>query len=183
MKVTNDEQANVLCASAVPRWMVPCNQRISRLRSKGAKLMEKHLHVVQFIRGVAAAGAASVAFPNVIRPRATRVSSRSDSSRSAAARFSHEASHRAVLQCRRVRLRWTRTAGTAFWAKRAGSRPKATPTAEACSRTIAKGTRRGLRDPRPDHSHFAPSMTAVSMGIQCYIRKPLSLVGPRGCSC
>ena len=26
----------------------------------------------------------------------------------------------------------------------------------------------------PDHSHFAPSMTAVSMGIHCYTEKPLS---------
>ncbi len=26
----------------------------------------------------------------------------------------------------------------------------------------------------PDHSHFAPSMTAVSMGIHCYIEKPLT---------
>ena len=26
----------------------------------------------------------------------------------------------------------------------------------------------------PDHSHFAPSMTAVSMGISCYTEKPLT---------
>lgn len=26
----------------------------------------------------------------------------------------------------------------------------------------------------PDHSHFAPSMTAVSMGIHCYTEKPLT---------
>jgi predicted dehydrogenase len=25
----------------------------------------------------------------------------------------------------------------------------------------------------PDHTHFAPSMTAVSMGIHCYTEKPL----------
>ena len=26
----------------------------------------------------------------------------------------------------------------------------------------------------PDHNHFAPSMTAVSMGIHCYTEKPLA---------
>ena len=26
----------------------------------------------------------------------------------------------------------------------------------------------------PDHSHFAPTMTAVSMGIHCYTEKPLT---------
>ena len=26
----------------------------------------------------------------------------------------------------------------------------------------------------PDHSHFAPSMTAVSMGMNCYTEKPLA---------
>ena len=26
----------------------------------------------------------------------------------------------------------------------------------------------------PDHSHFAPSMTAISMGISCYTEKPLA---------
>jgi len=26
----------------------------------------------------------------------------------------------------------------------------------------------------PDHTHFAPSMTAVSMGIHCYTEKPLT---------
>ena len=33
----------------------------------------------------------------------------------------------------------------------------------------------------PDHTHFAPSMTAVSMGIHCYTEKPLTWsvrVGP-----
>ena len=56
---------------------------------------------------------------------------------------------------------------------RVGRKPRAIPTGGRCSRNTPR-----ILDvvfvATPDHSHFAPSMTAISMGIHCYTEKPLT---------
>lgn len=127
----------------------------------------------QFIRGVAAAGAASVAFPNVIRAQGLNEKLQVGFVAVGGRAGSHtEASHRAGLQCVAFaevdKDRWNGVLGKAGWEQAKGYTDW---------RKLFQNHAKELDVvfvSTPDHTHFAPTMTAVSMGIHCYTEKPLT---------
>jgi hypothetical protein len=127
----------------------------------------------QFIRGVAAAGAASVAFPNVIRAQGLNEKLQVGFIGAGGQAGSHTGqSHKAGLQCVAFaevdKTRWDGVHGKQGWEQAAGYTDW---------RKVFEKHGKELDVvfvATPDHTHFAPSMTAVSMGIHCYTEKPLT---------
>jgi predicted dehydrogenase len=127
----------------------------------------------QFIRGVAAAGAASVAFPNIIRAQSLNEKLQVGFIAVGGRAGAHtEASFKAGLQCVAFaevdktrwggvldRKGWEQAKGYTDWRKVFQNHAKELDVVFVAT---------------PDHTHFAPSMTAVSMGIHCYTEKPLT---------
>jgi len=128
----------------------------------------------QFVKGTAAIGAAcSVGFPSLLRAQGLNEKLQVGFIAAGGRADAHtKASHDAGLQCIAFAEvdegRWGGVRGKAGWEQAAGYRD------------WRKVFEKHAKDidvvfvATPDHSHFAPSMTAVSMGIHCYTEKPLT---------
>lgn len=127
----------------------------------------------QFIRGIAAAGAAGVAFPNIIRAQGLNEKLQVGFIAVGGRAGAHtEASYKAGLQCVAFaevdKNRWGGVLGRQGWEQAKGYTDW---------RKVFQNHAKELDVvfvATPDHTHFPPSMTAVSMGIHCYTEKPLT---------
>jgi hypothetical protein len=128
----------------------------------------------QFIKRTAAVGAAcSIGFPSLIRGQGLNEKLQVGFIAAGGQAGSHTSkSHDAGLQCIafaevdktlwggvHVKKGWEQAAGYTDWRKVFEKHGKELDVVFVAT---------------PDHSHFAPSMTAVSMGIHCYTEKPLT---------
>jgi predicted dehydrogenase len=128
----------------------------------------------QFVKGAVAVGAAStVSFPSLIRARGLNEKLQVGFIAAKGRAEAHTgASHEAGLQCIAFaevdKTRWDGVLGKKGWEQAAGYTDW---------RKVFENHGKQLDVvfvATPDHSHFAPSMTAVSMGIHCYTEKPLT---------
>ncbi|MFC1763063.1 Gfo/Idh/MocA family oxidoreductase [Planctomycetota bacterium] len=128
----------------------------------------------QFVKGTAALGAVSAfSFPNLIRAQGLNeklqvgfiaVGGRAEAHTSA----SHEAGLQCIAFAEIDKTRWGGVHGREGWEQAAGYTDW---------RKVFENHGKDLDVvfvATPDHTHFAPSMTAVSMGIHCYTEKPLT---------
>jgi hypothetical protein len=128
----------------------------------------------QFIKGTVAVGAAStISFPSLIRAQGLNeklqvgfiaVGGRA----SAHTGFCHKAGLQCVAFAEVDKTRWGGVHGKPGWEQVPGYTDW---------RKVFENHRKDLDVvfvATPDHTHFAPSMTAVSMGIHCYTEKPLT---------
>jgi predicted dehydrogenase len=128
----------------------------------------------QFVKRVAAAGAAStIGFPSLIRARGINEKLQVGFIAVGGRAGGHTgASHKAGLQCIAFaevdKTRWGGVHSKKGWEKAAGYTDwrKVFQNHGDDLDVVFVAT--------PDHTHFAPSMTAVSMGIHCYTEKPLT---------
>ena len=128
----------------------------------------------QFVKRASAAGVVStIAFPSLIRARGLNEKLQVGFIAVGGRAGAHtSASHKAGLQCIAFadvdKNTWRGVHGKEGWDKAAGY----TDWREVFRKhgkeldVVFVAT--------PDHTHFAPSMTAVSMGIHCYTEKPLT---------
>ncbi len=128
----------------------------------------------QFIKGTVAAGAAcSLGFPRLIRAQGLNEKLQVGFVAVGGRAGSHtQASHDAGLQCIAFaevdKSRWDGVLGKKGWEQAKGYQDW---------RKVFENHGKDLDVifvATPDHSHFAPTMTAVSMGIHCYTEKPLT---------
>jgi len=128
----------------------------------------------QFIKSGAAFGAASViGFPNFIRAQGLNEKLQVGFIAAGGKARAHTSeSHKAGLQCvafaETDKTRWGSVHGKKGWEKAAGYTDW---------RKVFQKHGKELDVvfvTTPDHNHFAPTMTAVSMGIHCYTEKPLT---------
>ena len=128
----------------------------------------------QFLKRTAAVGAAcSISFPSLIRAQGLNEKLQVGFIAVGGRAGGHtSASHDAGLQCIAFaevdKSRWDGVHGKKGWEKAAGYTDW---------RKVFQNHGKELDVvfvATPDHSHFAPSMTAVSMGIHCYTEKPLT---------
>ncbi|MHC4889851.1 MAG: Gfo/Idh/MocA family protein [Planctomycetota bacterium] len=128
----------------------------------------------QFVKSTAAAAAAySIGFPSLIRARGLNEKLQVGFIAAGGQAGSHTGqSHGAGLQCVAFaevdKTRWNGVHGQKGWESAAGYQDW---------RKVFEKHGKELDVvfvATPDHSHFAPSMTAVSMGIHCYTEKPLT---------
>jgi predicted dehydrogenase len=128
----------------------------------------------QFVKRTAAAAAAcSIGFPNLIRGQGLNEKLQVGFIAAGGQAGSHTGqSHGAGLQCIAFaevdKTRWNGVHGKKGWEKAAGYQDW---------RKVFEKHGKELDVvfvATPDHSHFAPTMTAVSMGIHCYTEKPLT---------
>ena len=128
----------------------------------------------QFIKGATAAGVAStVAFPSLIRAQGLNEKLQVGFIAVGGRAGAHTgASHKAGLQCIAFaeadkgrwggvldKEGWGQAKGYTDWRKVFENHGKQLDVVFVAT---------------PDHTHFAPSMTAISMGIHCYTEKPLT---------
>ncbi len=128
----------------------------------------------QFVKRVTAFGALStVGFPSIIRARGLNEKLQVGFVATGGRASAHtSAAHNAGLQCIAFaevdKNQWKGVHGKQGWEQ---------ATAYTDWRELFKNHGEQLDVvfvSTPDHSHFAPSMTAVSMGIHCYTEKPLT---------
>jgi len=128
----------------------------------------------QFVKSTAALGAAcTIGFPSLIRARGLNEKLQVGFIAVGGRGGAHTgASHKAGLQCVAFaevdKTRWDGVHGKKGWENAAGYtdwRKVFEKHAKELDVVFVA---------TPDHSHFAPSMTAVSMGIHCYTEKPLT---------
>jgi predicted dehydrogenase len=128
----------------------------------------------QFIKGAAAIGAVStIGFPRLIRAQGLNEKLQVGFIAVGGRAGGHtDASHKAGLQCIAFaevdKNQWKGVLGKQGWEKAAGYTDW---------RKVFENHAKQLDVvfvATPDHTHFAPSMTAVSMGIHCYTEKPLT---------
>ena len=128
----------------------------------------------QFLKRAAALGAAStVSLPSIIRAEGLNEKLQVGFIAVGGRAGGHtSASHKAGLQCVAFaevdKTRWDGVLGKEGWGKAAGYTDW---------RKVFENHRKELDVvfvATPDHTHFAPSMTAISMGIHCYTEKPLT---------
>lgn len=128
----------------------------------------------QFIKGTAVIGAASaVSFPSLIRAQGLNEKLQVGFIAVGGRAGGHTAfCHKAGLQCVAFaevdKTRWGGVHNKKGWEQAAGYTDW---------RKVFENHRKELDVvfvSTPDHTHFAPSMTAVSMGIHCYTEKPLT---------
>jgi len=128
----------------------------------------------QFIKSAAAVAAtSSIGFPNLIRAQGLNEKLQVGFIAAGGQAGSHTGqSHGAGLQCIAFaevdKTRWDGVLGKKGWENAAGYQDW---------RKVFEKHGKDLDVvfvATPDHSHFAPSMTAVSMGIHCYTEKPLT---------
>jgi predicted dehydrogenase len=128
----------------------------------------------QFLKSSAAVGAAcSIGFPSLIRAQGLNEKLQVGFIAAGGQAGSHTGqSHGAGLQCIAFaevdKTRWNGVHGKKGWEQAAGYTDW---------RKVFEKHGKDLDVvfvATPDHSHFAPSMTAVSMGIHCYTEKPLT---------
>ncbi len=127
----------------------------------------------QFIKGTVVAGTACIGFPSLIRAQGLNeklqvgfiaVGGRAEAHTGA----SHEAGLQCIAFAEVDKTRWNGVLGKKGWEQAAGYTDW---------RKVFENHGKQLDVvfvATPDHSHFAPSMTAVSMGIHCYTEKPLT---------
>jgi len=126
----------------------------------------------QFIKA-AAAGTACIGFPSIIRAQGLNEKLQVGFIAVGGRAGAHtEASHKAGLQCVAFaevdKTRWGGVHGKAGWEQAKGY---------TYWRKVFQNHGKEIDVvfvATPDHTHFAPSMTAVSMGIHCYTEKPLT---------
>jgi predicted dehydrogenase len=128
----------------------------------------------QFIKGTAAIGAAStISFPSLIRAQGLNEKLQVGFIGAGGQARSHTTwCHKAGLQCVAFaevdKTRWGGVHNMQGWEQAAGYTDW---------RKVFENHGKKLDVvfvAVPDHTHFAPSMTAVSMGIHCYTEKPLT---------
>jgi hypothetical protein len=128
----------------------------------------------QFVKRTAAvAGACSIGFPSLIRAQGLNEKLQVGFIAVGGRGGAHTGeSHKEGLQCVAFaeidKTRWNGVHGKEGWEKAAGYtdwRKVFEKHAKEIDVVFVA---------TPDHSHFAPSMTAVSMGIHCYTEKPLT---------
>ncbi len=128
----------------------------------------------QFVKSAAALGVASaVGFPNIIRAQGLNEKLQVGFVATGGQAGSHTGqSHNAGLQCIAFadvdKNQWNGVLGKKGWEQAKGYTDW---------RKLFQNHGKDLDVvfvATPDHSHFAPSMTAVSMGIHCYTEKPLT---------
>ncbi len=128
----------------------------------------------QFIKGTVATGTAcTIGFPSLIRAQGLNEKLQVGFIGAGGQAGSHTAqSHKAGLQCIAFaevdKTRWNGVHGKQGWEQAAGYTDW---------RKVFEKHGKELDVvfvATPDHTHFAPSMTAVSMGIHCYTEKPLT---------
>jgi len=128
----------------------------------------------QFIKRTAAVAATcSVGFPSLIRGQGLNEKLQVGFVAVGGRAGAHTgASHKAGLQCVAFaevdKSRWKGVHGKKGWEKAAGYTDWR-KVFEKHSRELDV-----VFVSTPDHTHFAPSMTAISMGIHCYTEKPLT---------
>jgi hypothetical protein len=128
----------------------------------------------QFIKGTVAVGTAcTIGFPSLIRAQGLNEKLQVGFIAVGGRAGAHTgASHEAGLQCIAFaevdRTRWNGVLGKKGWEQAAGYTDwrKVFEKHGKQLDVVFVAT--------PDHTHFAPSMTAVSMGIHCYTEKPLT---------
>jgi predicted dehydrogenase len=128
----------------------------------------------QFVKRTAAAAAAySIGFPSLIRARGLNEKLQVGFIAAGGRAGGHTGpSHGAGLQCVAFaevdKTRWNGVHGKKGWQNAAGYTDwrKVFEKHGKQLDVVFVST--------PDHTHFAPSMTAVSMGIHCYTEKPLT---------
>ena len=127
----------------------------------------------RFVKGAAALGAAAVGLPGILRARNVNEKLQVGFVATGGRASAHtKAAHAAGCQCigfadvdRRAwsgvleKKGWGKATGTTDWRELFENHAKDLDVVFVAT---------------PDHNHFAPSMTAVSMGIHCYTEKPLS---------
>ena len=126
-----------------------------------------------FMSGAAAAAACSIGFPSLIRAQGLNEKLQVGFIAAGGQAGSHTGqSHGAGLQCVAFaevdKTRWGGVLGKKGWEQAAGYTDW---------RKVFEKHGKELDVvfvATPDHTHFAPSMTAVSMGIHCYTEKPLT---------
>jgi len=126
-----------------------------------------------FMGGAAAAAVCSIGFPSLIRAQGLNEKLQVGFIAAGGQAGSHTGqSHRAGLQCIAFaeidKTRWNGVHGQKGWEDAAGYTDW---------RKVFEKHGKELDVvfvATPDHSHFAPTMTAVSMGIHCYTEKPLT---------
>jgi len=128
----------------------------------------------QFIKGLTAAGAAStLSFPSIIRAQGLNEKLQVGYVAVGGRAHAHtQAGHRLGLHCISFaevdKRRWGGVLEKEGWEKATGYtdwREMFKNHGDALDVVFVT---------TPDHTHFAPSMTAVSMGIHCYTEKPLT---------
>ena len=128
----------------------------------------------KFVKGITAAGAAStIGFPSIIRGQGLNEKLQVGFVAVGGKAGAHTAaSHGAGLQCIAFaeidKTRWNGVLSKKGWEQAAGYtdwREMFKKHGEELDVLFVS---------TPDHTHFAPSMTAVSMGIHCYTEKPLT---------
>ncbi|MFH1719412.1 MAG: Gfo/Idh/MocA family oxidoreductase [Planctomycetota bacterium] len=128
----------------------------------------------QFVKRTAAFGAAcTIGFPSLIRAQGLNEKLQVGFIAAGGRAGAHtSASHEAGLQCVAFaevdKTRWDGVHGKAGWEN--------VPGYTDWRKVFEKHGKEldVVFVATPDHSHFAPSMTAVSMGIHCYTEKPLT---------
>ena len=128
----------------------------------------------QFIKRTAAIGAvSSIAFPSLIRAQGLneklQVGFIAAGGRAGAhTGYCHDAGLQCIAFADPDKNQWNGVLGKKGWEKAAGY--------QDWRKVFEKHAKEidVVFVATPDHSHFAPSMTAVSMGIHCYTEKPLT---------
>jgi predicted dehydrogenase len=137
------------------------------------KQKERKMSRRDFMSGAAAVAACSIGFPSLIRAKGLNEKLQVGFIAAGGQAGSHTGqSHGAGLQCVAFaevdKTRWNGVHGKKGWEQAAGYTDW---------RKVFEKHGKELDVvfvATPDHSHFAPSMTAVSMGIHCYTEKPLT---------
>ena len=127
----------------------------------------------QFIKGTVAAGTAAIGFPSIIRAQGLNEKLQVGFIGAGGQAGSHTGwCSKAGLQCIAFaevdKNQWDGVLGKKGWEQAAGYTDW---------RKVFENHGKELDVvfvAVPDHTHFAPSMTAVSMGIHCYTEKPLT---------
>ena len=127
----------------------------------------------QFVKGAVLGTASVVAFPNIVRAQRLNEKLQVGFVAAAGQAGSHTGkSHAAGLHCVAFaeidKVRWQGVHGKEGWEQAKGYTDwrEMFENHENELDLIFVAT--------PDHSHFAPTMTAVSMGIHCYTEKPMT---------
>jgi len=144
-----------------------------RNEKKTTNQKERKMSRRDFMGGAAAAAVCSIGFPSLIRAQGLNEKLQVGFIAAGGQAGSHTGqSHRAGLQCIAFaevdKTRWNGVHGQKGWEDAAGYTDW---------RKVFEKHGKELDVvfvATPDHSHFAPTMTAVSMGIHCYTEKPLT---------
>lgn len=127
----------------------------------------------QFVKGTVAVGTACMGFPSLIRAQGLNEKLQvgfvgAGGQAGSHTGFCHEAGLQCVAFAETDKTRWNGVLGKKGWEQATGYTDW---------RKLFENHAKQIDVifvAVPDHSHFAPSMTAASMGIHCYTEKPLT---------